>query len=204
MTSSDNFKATQFLTSTGMFSATITVFALLFIALSFQSNYQNIFAQQSSINQTSTMNNNNESFLSVNPGIPVIESKGMVQSQKVLEVQPLPKLETSFVENDTIKGGSTKATDMGTYSSVIKSDGAIYGEGKGIITTPNGEMTTWTGQGIGHVMADGTTRFTGTLLFSNPFPEKAGNLSFLNNMVGIFIYDIHADGKISSKVWELK
>lgn len=128
----------------------------------------------------------------------------MVQSQKVLEVQPLPKLETSFVENDTIKGGSTKATDMGTYSSVIKSDGAIYGEGKGIITTPNGEMTTWTGQGIGHVMADGTTRFTGTLLFSNPFPEKAGNLSFLNNMVGIFIYDIHADGKISSKVWEIK
>ena len=103
---------------------------------------------------------------------------------KVLELQPLPKLETSFTENDTIKG-SVKSSEIGTYSSVMRPDNTLYGESKGIIITLNGELATWTGQGIGHFLQDGKIKFTGSLFFSTPFPDKAGNLAFLNNMVGI-------------------
>ena len=35
---------------------------------------------------------------------PVIEEKGMVTGQRVLEVSPWPKTEASFIANDTLRG----------------------------------------------------------------------------------------------------
>lgn len=137
---------------------------------------------------------------SVSLGTPFNEGKGMVTGQRVLEVSPMPKIETSFFENDTFKGGIT-ASDSGTYTSVIKNDGSIYGEGQGIITTKDGEIATWKGQGVGQFMPDGTIRFHGSLFFDT---SSAGKLSFLKNMVGVFDYQVDPTGKTMSKVWEWK
>ena len=54
----------------------------------------------------------------------------------------------------TAKGGNITASEMGTYSSVLRRDGTLYGEGQGIITTQGGEVATWTGQEIGRFMPE--------------------------------------------------
>ena len=135
---------------------------------------------------------------------PVIESKGMITGQRVLEVHPLPKIETSFIENDSFNGGNIIASEMGTYSSVLRPDGSLYGEGQGIITTKDGEVATWTGQGIGHFMPDGRIVYHGSLFFNTPYSSTSSKLAFLNNMVGIFNYEIDQGGKTTSRVWEWK
>jgi hypothetical protein len=51
--------------------------------------------------------------------------------------------------------------------------------------TLNGELVTWTRQGIGQFLQYGKIRFTGSLFFSTQFPDKAGNIAFLDNLVEI-------------------
>jgi hypothetical protein len=133
-------------------------------------------------------------------GTPVIEEKGMVTGQRVLEVSPWPKTEASFIANDTLRG-NIAASETGTYTSVMRADGSLYEQGQGIITTKDGDVATWTGQGIGHFTQDGKLRFHGSLFYSTP---STGKLAFLNNMVGVFSYEVDATGKTTGKVWEWK
>jgi len=181
---------------------TATILSLS-IAFNLQGTDINIIENAFAQSPMTTMINNNAS--SVNLGNPIIESNGMITGQRVLEIHPLPKVETSYIENITIRGGENiTASEIATFWSVMKPDGSVYGEGQGIITTLLGETATWTGQGIGHFTDDGKIRFTGSLFFSTPFLETAGKLGFLNNVVGIFVYEIDKDGKTSHKVWEWK
>ena len=133
-------------------------------------------------------------------GTPVIEEKGMVTGQRVLEVSPWPKTEASFIANDTLRG-NIAASETGTYTSIMRADGSLYGQGQGIFTTKDGDVATWTGQGIGHFTQDGKLRFHGSLFYSTP---STGKLAFLNNMVGVFSYEVDATGKTTGKVWEWK
>ena len=122
-------------------------------------------------------------------GTPVIDEKGMVTGQRVLEVSPWPKTEASFIANDTLRG-NIAASETGTYTSIMRADGSSYGQG--IFTTKDGDVATWTGQGIGHFTQDGKLRFHGSLFYSTP---STGKLAFLNNMVGVFSYEVDATGK---------
>jgi hypothetical protein len=70
-------------------------------------------------------------------GTPVKEEKGMVTGQRVLGVSPWPKTEASFTANDTLRG-NIAASETGTYTSVMRADGSLYGQGQGIITTKMG------------------------------------------------------------------
>lgn len=134
-------------------------------------------------------------------GDPVIEGKGKITGHRVLEVDPLPKIESSYTANYTINGNIT-VSEVGTYWSIMKLDGTMYGEGHGVFSTSGGETGTWTGQGAGERTADGKIRFRGSLFFN---AQTNGALSVLNNMVGIFHFEIDKDGSTtSSKVWEWK
>jgi hypothetical protein len=78
----------------------------------------------------------------------------------------------------------------------------IYGEGQGVLTTTkDGQMATWTGQGIGRFTSDGKLVLHGSLFFST---TSTGKLAFINNMVGIFQYEEDALGNTSTKVWGWK
>jgi hypothetical protein len=68
-------------------------------------------------------------------GTPVIDEKGMVTGQRVLEVSPWPKTEASFIANDTLRG-NIAASETGTYTSIMRADGSSYGQG--IFTTKDG------------------------------------------------------------------
>lgn len=114
-----------------------------------------------------------------------------------------PKIEASFIGNATIRGG-INATDMGTLQTIINSDGTSYSEGKGILTSvATGEIATYTFQAIGQYGSDGKLRNHGSVFF-NSNTTSSGQLSFLNNMVGVFADEIDAAGNSMTRVWELR
>jgi hypothetical protein len=129
------------------------------------------------------------------------EEKGKITGQRVLDVEGgAPKMETSFSATGNYRGVETTATV--TYWGSLRPDGAIYGEGQGVLMSKDGqEMATWTGQGIGRFTAPGKVRFTGSLFFNTP---STGKLAFLKNLVGVFEYQTDESGNTSSKVWEWK
>jgi hypothetical protein len=115
------------------------------------------------------------------------ESTGKITGQRVLDVE-IPKMETSFAMEGNYRGIS--CTDVGTYTSVLREGGVLYGEGQGIITTKDGQgMATWTGQGI---------------FLRTPSTSQGGKLSSLNNMVGMFEYEVDEMGSCFTKSWEWK
>jgi hypothetical protein len=70
-------------------------------------------------------------------------------------------IETSFSASGKYKG--IDASDMGTYATIPRSGGVLYGEGQGVImTSDSGEMATWIGQGIAHFIGPTKVRFHAT------------------------------------------
>ena len=132
------------------------------------------------------------------------EGSGNTTGYRVLDVEG-PKIEVSFAMTGKYRGIET--SDLGTYCSVMKEGsetGVMYGEGQGVITSRDGQgMTTWTGQGIGRFTGAGKISFRGSL-FYHTTSTGGGKLSFLNNVVGIFEYEIDGQGNCSVKVWEWK
>jgi hypothetical protein len=75
------------------------------------------------------------------------ESRGKITGERVLDVRT-PKVESSFTMKGNYRG--TPCTDIGTYTSVLREGGVLYGKGQVIMTAKDGQgMTTWTGLGIG-------------------------------------------------------
>ena len=130
------------------------------------------------------------------------EFRGKITGQRVLDVQ-VPKMETSFTMEGNYRG--TPATDVGTYTSMLREVGVLYGEGQGILTTKDGQgMATWIGQGIGRFTGPGKVSFRGSLFFKVPPTFEGGKLSDLDNMVGMFEYELDEAGNCSAKTWEWK
>jgi hypothetical protein len=129
----------------------------------------------------------------------IYEQKGKVTGQRVLDVSP-PRVETSFSATGSLKGGST-VSEMGTYWSEARPSGMLYGEVVGITMTKDGtEVATWKGGGIGRMSA-GKVSFRGALYWHT---SSNGTLAALNNVVGVFEYEVDEQGNTSAKVWEWK
>lgn len=132
------------------------------------------------------------------------EESGKITGQRVLDVEG-PKMETSFKMNG--KFGGIEGSDIGTYCTVMREGsepGVMYGEGQGVITTKDGQgMATWTGQGIGRFTAPGKISFRGSVFYRTT-STSGRKISFLNNVVGVFEYEMDEQGNSSTKVWEWK
>jgi hypothetical protein len=129
------------------------------------------------------------------------EAKGKSTGQRVLDVQEgLPKIETSFSEAGKLKG--VEFTNIGTFWSITRSGGTLYGEGQGVMTTKGGdEMATWNGYGVGRFTGPGRISYRGSFFYRT---NSTGKLSFLNNIVGLFEYEWDEGGNSAAKVWEWK
>ena len=125
------------------------------------------------------------------------ETKGRRLVQRVLSIDP-PTAEVSFEDTGQILGFPT--TGMGTYTSVMHPDGSILGQGQGLSMTQDGEAITWTGTGIGKFGPGGAVSYRG-MLFIRTASQK---LARINNACGAFEYEVAADGKTTSKIWEWK
>ena len=124
---------------------------------------------------------------------------GKVTSQRVLpNPGGGPKMETSFQAAGTILG--VAATDIGTYSSVVRPDGTVYGEGQGVSMGKGGEAATWVGQGVGTMKKDGSVSYRGAVYVQTAAPAWAR----LNNVACVFEFDVDPLGNTKSDLWEWK
>ena len=127
------------------------------------------------------------------------EMSGKIGSQRVLSIEGgVPKVETSFQQSGTLLG--TNAKEAGTYWTIARPDGTLYGEGRGMTTTKDGKMATWTGHGVGVTKKDGTATYRGALYYQTMPPRW----SRLNKVAVLFEYEIDAEGNTHSEYWEWK
>lgn len=124
------------------------------------------------------------------------EFKGKIIGMRVLPIECNPKMESSF--RDVGKILSIDLTDIGTFWSLFEEDG-IYGEGQGILTTNDGEIVTWTAQGIGKMKGKGA-EYRGSVFFTT----SSNKFENLNNTMGVFEYSIDDEGHTHEKIWEWK
>ncbi len=127
----------------------------------------------------------------------IIENTGKRIVRRVLETNP-PTVEVTFEESGKVLGHAT--TGMGTYTSEIGPDGTVRGEGQGIVFASDGEGATWKGSGQGKLKPGGAVSYRGILYFQT----ASAKLARLNAAPGVFEYEVDADGKTHTKVWEWK
>jgi hypothetical protein len=93
--------------------------------------------------------------------------------------------------------GNIEVTDNGESVIVSKGNNLIFSQGHGVITTKDGSETanhTFIGVGNG-------TELRGASVFST---NSTGELSFLNNILGIFKSEADGSGIYESSEWQWK
>lgn len=73
--------------------------------------------------------------------------------------------------------------------------------GKGIMITANGEIANYAGNDVGTTDENGTETFRGIQIFST---DSDGELAFLDNLVGIYVYKYYPNGTTTSNIWKWK
>lgn len=110
-----------------------------------------------------------------------------------------PKVEVSFQGTGKILGLDT--TDMGTYSSIQRPDGSLFGEGQGLSMTAEGDVATWSGRGIGRFTGHGTAVSWRGVLF---YQTQSERLARLNAAPVVFEYEVDEEGNTRAQTWEWK
>ena len=126
------------------------------------------------------------------------ETTGKMSGQRVIDLEG-PTVETNVSSMGTLNG--VQVTETLTFVSGPTSKGVIHGIGKGVINTKDGQIATFTGEGIGRFDSTGVLKWRGALFFHT---NSEGNLQFLDNMVGVFESDVDALGNFTDKIWEWK
>jgi hypothetical protein len=125
--------------------------------------------------------------------------KGKRLVRRVLSVYP-PTAEVSFEDSGEIFG--IHVTGMGTYTSIVRPDGSILGQGQGMSLTDANESLTWTGHGIGKFGPGGSVSYRGMLFLQNTSADP--KLAALNNTCAAFEYEVDPTGNTVSTMWEWK
>jgi len=132
-------------------------------------------------------------------GEKIVEGSGKVISQRVLpSTGGSPGMETSFKGKSTLLG--VEATETGTYTSVLRPDGTLHGEGQGIVMSKAGDSATWAGQGVGTLRQDGGISYRGAIYYQS----ASAKWSRLNGVAAVFEYEVDAEGNTRSQLWEWK
>jgi len=127
------------------------------------------------------------------------DGSGKVTSQRVLpSPSGGPRMETSFQSKGTLLG--IEQSETGTYSSVVRADGSVFGEGQGVIMGRGGELATWMGQGVGTIKKDGAVSYRGAVYYQSASPAWVR----LNSVAAIFEYEVDAQGNTRAQLWEWK
>ena len=107
------------------------------------------------------------------------------------------KVEVDLQTQGQILGVEEKS--IWTYWSITRADGSLYGEGKGFMTTKDGDVLHLTGSGSAKaVEPDGTVNYRGVIYFQTA-SEK---FSKLNGAAGVMEYTADGEGNTVLKVWE--
>jgi len=121
------------------------------------------------------------------------ENTGKRIVRRVLGTNPAT-IEVSFEEAGKMLGFATSG--FGTYTSVVRAGGSLYGEGQGGFSTAEGEMVVWKGAGQGKIGPGGALSYRGMLFFQT----SSQKLAQLNSAPGVFEYEVDPEGKTRTKI----
>jgi hypothetical protein len=127
-----------------------------------------------------------------------MEGKVSSSSQRVVDIKGRT-METTVMASGSLKG--VQVTETLTYVANPTSKGVLHGVGNGIVTTEDGDIVTFTGEGIGTFDASDVLKWRGAIFFDT---SSEGKLGSLNNIVGVFEAQIDAQGNFRDKTWEWK
>lgn len=120
---------------------------------------------------------------------PFYKERTKSTGMRVIDVIDRPKVEVSFSGNGTIRD-NINVSDIGTIWTIPTSSGMIYSQGQGILTTQDGEIATYTQQGVGQTLSSSSL--------------TSSKLAFPNNMLSIYYYETDIAGNAVRQVWEWK
>jgi len=127
----------------------------------------------------------------------IYEGKGKRIVRRILCSEPV-KVEVTFEGGGKILG--VDAMEIGTYTSTIRPDGTMYGEGQGVVMTAGGDAISWKGAGVGAFKERGAVSYRGAIYYHT----ASAKFSRLNSVAGVFEFDSDENGNTQSKVWEWK
>lgn len=125
------------------------------------------------------------------------EGRGKRTSRRVIATEPEAKIEVSFEEKVTVLG--FEGMGIGTYVSAVRADGSLHGTGEGVYVTNEGDSVTWRAIGVGRLSPGGSVAYSGALSYAT----SAARLARLNDISGIFQFEVDPEGNTHSKTWEL-
>jgi hypothetical protein len=127
------------------------------------------------------------------------EEKGKVTMHRVMRSRGKGhKVEVTFQTTGTLTGIECK--DIGTYYSVMRPGGFLFGQGQGYIMTKDGEAISWVGQGTGKMKPGGGVSYRGAVYYETTSPK----LARFNGMAVIYEHETDASDNCSTKYWEWK
>ncbi|MEU6661956.1 hypothetical protein [Streptomyces sp. NPDC046821] len=125
------------------------------------------------------------------------EEQGQTTGMRVVPTDGTlhPAMEVSFQAAGTLLNKAV--SDVGTYESILRPDGTLFGEGQGISMTHEGESVTWHGLGVGHFNESGGVNWRGAIFYET----TADAFAELTGTVGVFEFDAEESGKVHGKIY---
>lgn len=121
-------------------------------------------------------------------------STGRRLVRRVVSSDPM-RVEVTFEDSGEMLG--VKNNGFGTYTSEMRPNGTIYGEGQGGMITADGEMIAWKGSGLGEMKPGGAITYRGILYYQT----TSQKLARLNTTPGVFVYEVAPDGTTQSRIF---
>lgn len=110
------------------------------------------------------------------------------------------KMEVTIQESGKAYG--VDAVNIGTYVVFERIPGQLYGEGQGILSTPDGEGAIWNGHGVGKMAGRGMAM---SFRFSVAYQAgPTGKLSKLKDVLVIGEHEVDESGNTKTTFWEWK
>ena len=127
------------------------------------------------------------------------ETQGKLTGRRVLSSNGgSPQVEVSFAEAGKLLG--LDVNDLVTYTSELRPDGTLYGEGQGVSMASNSESASFVGAGVGRFNEAGGVSFRGALYFQS----TGATLSRLNGAAVVYEHESDANDNVTTKLWEWK
>jgi hypothetical protein len=128
--------------------------------------------------------------------------RGRIMSHKALPwTGPGAKFETIFEARGTLLGHA--ATLTGTYTSIARPDGTLYGESihQGMVIMADGQVGKWSGMAAGRSTGSGpAASYRGALCFDT-LPTQLARLS---DVALLFEWEVDEQGNAKSPLYEWK
>ena len=128
------------------------------------------------------------------------ESSGKITGLRVLPPDGQSvKVAISFQGSGTVLGGPM--TESSTYWQTVRPGGALYGEGRVLVTTSEGDMALWSGFGVGTPTGPAPAAKFGVC---GSFVVATGKLASLASVAVVTEFEVFEDGTYKYENWEWK